>query len=76
VALRSLPAEKGRVFSRTRHIVAVDRTQGGDPDFGADPDAGTGLRGLIDRVEGLGGRLEVQSPVERGTTVRASLPEI
>jgi signal transduction histidine kinase len=42
---------------------------------GADPDAGSGLRGLIDRVEALGGRLEVQSPVDRGTTVRAWLPE-
>jgi signal transduction histidine kinase len=38
--------------------------------------AGTGLRGLIDRVEALGGRLEVQSPIDRGTTVRAWLPEI
>ena len=29
---------------------------------GADPNAGTGLRGLTDRVEALGGRLEVESP--------------
>ena len=43
---------------------------------GADVDAGTGLRGLIDCVEALGGRLEVQSPLDRGTTVRAWLPEI
>ena len=42
----------------------------------ANPDAGSGLRGLIDRVEALGGRLEVQSPIDRGTTVRAWLPEI
>jgi signal transduction histidine kinase len=41
---------------------------------GADPHAGTGLRGLIDRVEALGGRLEVESPPGRGTTVRAWLP--
>jgi signal transduction histidine kinase len=47
-----------------------------DGSGGADPDAGTGLRGLIDRVEALGGRLEVHSPVDRGTTVRAWLPEI
>jgi signal transduction histidine kinase len=46
-----------------------------DGSGGADPDAGTGLRGLIDRVEALGGRLEVQSLVDRGTTVRAWLPE-
>jgi signal transduction histidine kinase len=46
-----------------------------DGDGGADPGAGTGLRGLIDRVEALGGRLEVESPIGRGTTVRAWLPE-
>ncbi len=42
---------------------------------GADPTAGSGLRGLTDRVEALGGRLEVESPLGRGTTVRACLPE-
>jgi signal transduction histidine kinase len=43
---------------------------------GADPTTsnGTGLRGLADRVEALGGRLEVESPPGTGTTVRASLP--
>jgi signal transduction histidine kinase len=42
---------------------------------GADPTAGSGLRGLTDRVEALGGRLEVDSPRGRGTTIRAWLPE-
>jgi PAS domain S-box-containing protein len=41
---------------------------------GADPAAGTGLRGLADRVEALGGRLRVDSPPGKGTTVRARLP--
>jgi signal transduction histidine kinase len=41
---------------------------------GADPAAGTGLRGLADRVETLGGRLEVESPPGTGTRVRATLP--
>jgi signal transduction histidine kinase len=41
---------------------------------GADPAAGTGLRGLADRVETLGGRLEIESPVGAGTRVRATLP--
>jgi signal transduction histidine kinase len=41
---------------------------------GADPTAGTGLRGLVDRVEALGGRLEVVSPVGAGTRVSARLP--
>jgi PAS domain S-box-containing protein len=41
---------------------------------GADPGVGTGLRGLADRIEALGGRLEVESPVRGGTRLRAVLP--
>ncbi len=41
---------------------------------GADAAGGTGLRGLSDRVEALGGRLRVSSERGRGTTVRAELP--
>ncbi|HEY7143385.1 MAG TPA: histidine kinase [Streptosporangiaceae bacterium] len=41
---------------------------------GADPRAGSGLRGLADRVEAVGGRLTVTSAAGRGTTVRAELP--
>ena len=41
---------------------------------GADPAAGTGLRGLEDRVAALEGRLSVQSPSGEGTTVRARIP--
>jgi PAS domain S-box-containing protein len=41
---------------------------------GADPRTGTGLRGLVDRVEALGGRLEVVSPAGGGTTLTAWLP--
>ena len=41
---------------------------------GADADKGSGLRGLSDRVEALGGRLRVSSEPGRGTTVRAELP--
>jgi PAS domain S-box-containing protein len=41
---------------------------------GANARAGSGLRGLADRVEALGGRLEVTSPSGEGTTVRAQLP--
>jgi signal transduction histidine kinase len=41
---------------------------------GADPQRGTGLQGLTDRVEALGGRLEVSSPAEGGTAVTATLP--
>ena len=41
---------------------------------GADPGKGSGLRGLTDRVEALGGRLQVSSERGLGTTVRAELP--
>ena len=41
---------------------------------GADADNGTGLRGLSDRVEALGGHLRVSSEHGQGTTVRAELP--
>jgi PAS domain S-box-containing protein len=41
---------------------------------GADPAAGSGLRGLADRVEALGGTLEVTSPAGQGTTLRAEVP--
>jgi signal transduction histidine kinase len=41
---------------------------------GADPTTGSGLRGLLDRVSAVGGRLEVDSRPGQGTTIRASLP--
>jgi signal transduction histidine kinase len=41
---------------------------------GADPSAGTGLRGLEDRVQVLGGRLEVASPPGTGTRITATIP--
>ncbi|MEU4517530.1 histidine kinase [Amycolatopsis sp. NPDC024027] len=41
---------------------------------GVDPAAGSGLRGLTDRVEALRGRLTVVSPAGGGTVVRAELP--
>jgi signal transduction histidine kinase len=41
---------------------------------GASLDGGSGLRGLVDRVEALGGELAVSSPRGAGTLVRADLP--
>jgi PAS domain S-box-containing protein len=41
---------------------------------GADPAGGSGLRGLADRVEALGGSLEVVSPAGAGTSLRAEIP--
>jgi len=41
---------------------------------GADPSSGSGLRGLADRVEALGGQLDVASPAGHGTVLRAEIP--
>lgn len=41
---------------------------------GADPSVGSGLRGLVDRVEALDGRLHVESPHGQGTRIRAEIP--
>jgi signal transduction histidine kinase len=41
---------------------------------GANPTRGSGLIGLRDRVETLGGTIEVSSPAGRGTSVRVTIP--
>jgi signal transduction histidine kinase len=41
---------------------------------GARPDDGSGLRGLTDRVEALGGRLRIESPVGGGTRIVGEIP--
>jgi signal transduction histidine kinase len=41
---------------------------------GADPKQGSGILGLTDRVEALGGTLELVSPVRQGTALHGTLP--
>ena len=41
---------------------------------GADERDGSGVRGLCDRVEALGGKLELRSPAGVGTTLSARIP--
>jgi signal transduction histidine kinase len=41
---------------------------------GASVDQGTGIRGLVDRVDVLGGTFELSSPPGAGTTLRVRLP--
>jgi signal transduction histidine kinase len=41
---------------------------------GADPERGSGLRGLADRVASLNGKLAIDSPPGAGTRVRAEIP--
>jgi signal transduction histidine kinase len=57
-------AEDGRL-----RVTVSDNGRGG-----ADPAAGSGLRGLADRVAAIGGRLDVTSASGGGTTLTADLP--
>ena len=41
---------------------------------GADAARGSGLTGLTDRVEALGGRLQMSSPIGSGTSLLATIP--
>jgi len=45
-----------------------------DGDGGADPALGSGLMGLKDRVEALGGTIAIHSPAGAGTRLDAHLP--
>ena len=69
-------------YARASHVtVSVGHASGrasltvsDDGVGGADAALGTGLRGLADRVEALGGHLDVDSPSGRGTRIRAEIP--
>ena len=58
--------------SRSKGLLLVEITDDGIG--GADTEQGSGLRGLADRVEALGGRLRVWSPAGGGTRVQAAIP--
>ena len=59
-----LARNNGRV-----EVEVVDDGRGG-----ADPANGSGLRGLQDRLSAIDGTLALDSPPERGTRLRASVP--
>jgi signal transduction histidine kinase len=74
-------ANVGKYARASRVSCAVARGDGSlrvvvedDGVGGADVRAGTGLRGLADRVNALGGELRVVSPLDRGTVVTAEIP--
>ena len=41
---------------------------------GADPTHGSGLTGLTDRIDALGGTIKIASPIGQGTTLLVTLP--
>jgi signal transduction histidine kinase len=61
------------VAAEVRHDV-LELSIRDDGSGGADPARGSGLIGLADRVDALGGTIEVTSPVGDGTTLRVMLP--
>jgi signal transduction histidine kinase len=65
----SLASITATVSQRRLRVVVSDDGAGG-----ADVQRGSGLQGLADRVEALGGRLRVESPLGSGTSVEAVLP--
>ena len=67
---RNFSRSSGTSFSLT----GAEKPRSNDGTGGADFSRGTGLVGLKDRVEALGGRISVHSPRGAGTTVRAELP--
>jgi signal transduction histidine kinase len=74
-------ANVAKYASATRATVAITVSDGilgvsvaDDGIGGADIAKGTGLRGLLDRVEAVGGRLTLESPRGGGTVVRAEVP--
>ena len=72
-AAKHAEATEVRVGAVVRHTPA--RCRGGrQRDRWSESRAGSGLRGLADRREALGGRLVVFSPRGRGTIIRAALP--
>jgi signal transduction histidine kinase len=72
-AAKHADASGARVeISATDGEVVVEISDNGSG--GANMDSGSGLRGLADRIEALGGRLDLTSPLAGGTVVRAALP--
>ena len=60
-----------RVLRRNGHAVVEVADDGIG---GADPDRGSGLRGLADRVSALDGSMSLDSPAGAGTRLRAEIP--
>ena len=52
----------------------LDLTVSDDGDGGADTGAGSGLIGLQDRIEAVGGTFTVSSPVGEGTNLTVRIP--
>jgi signal transduction histidine kinase len=70
---RYAQAQEARVDIRREDDAVVVRVDD-DGIGGADPESGTGLRGLFDRLAALDGELVIDSPPGHGTRLRARIP--
>jgi signal transduction histidine kinase len=76
-ALTNAAKHSGASFARVRARLWGDRlllSVHDDGSGGADPARGTGLIGLTDRIQALGGTITVYSPMGEGTTLDVDLP--
>ena len=72
-AAKYADASEARVeLSRTNETVVVEIRDNGSG--GASLSAGSGIRGLADRIEALGGQFAIESLAGAGTVIRAALP--
>jgi signal transduction histidine kinase len=72
-AAKHAQASRVQINARARDGV-LELTIDDDGVGGAAPAGGSGLTGLVDRVEALGGTIAIASPPGKGTTVRVELP--
>ena len=70
-AMRTLPESRVSVKAADGHLDLMIQDDGAG---GADPANGSGLTGLVDRVEAVGGHLWVNSPAGVGTSLAATIP--
>jgi signal transduction histidine kinase len=76
-ALTNAAKHAGASFARVQARLCGDRLHllvRDDGSGGADPARGTGLIGLTDRIQALGGTITVHSPMGEGTTLDVDLP--
>jgi signal transduction histidine kinase len=59
------------IVQGSEHVITTIRDDGSGR---ADPARGTGIRGLVDRIEALGGSVRLTSRIGRGTSIRIILP--